>query len=346
MYAEIEDTLTGERRSYLTQPFTNYNMLVVDQGLKNNSYVSFQNTNVWRDAPKKGDNYTANVTSTDFKLLNKSNMYSVFAQAAVSQKYYDSLDTDLGYRVFLNLGKTGGTFRAEYQTEIISDRYDPNDMGYERNRNEVKHEGVFSYNIYKPIGVLQSSRNSFQVEYVGQFKPSSFSTVKLALNSFTSFMNFWSTRLEIEYTPVGVHDFYEPRVDLRSYYRYPGVAANAYLSTDSRKKLYARLMLDAGTNSSPYNQNSYNVSVEPTYRVNDKLKLAWEFRYAGKQNDIGYVSRTEAEDTIYFGMRQMRTVENTIEASYIFTSRSYLSFRLRHYWSKADYQDKYYILPE
>ena len=260
MYAEIEDTLTGDKRSYLTQPFTNYNMLVLDQGLKNNSYVSFQNTNVWRDAPKEGDNYTANVTSTDFKLLNKSNMYSVFTQAAVSQKYYDSLDTDLGYRVFLNMGKTGGTFRAEYQAEIISDRYDPNDMGYERDRNEMSHEGTFSYNIYKPRGILQSSRNSFQIQYKGQYKPAEFSALQLSLNSYTSFMNFWSTRLEIEYTPMGIHDYYEPRVDLRSYYRYPGIAFSGFLSTDSRKKLYVRLMFDAGTNNSPYDQNSYNVS--------------------------------------------------------------------------------------
>ena len=86
--------------------------------------------------------------------------------------------------------------------------------------------------------------------------------------------------------------------------------------------------------------------VEPTYRINDKLKLAWEFRYSGKNNDIGYVERTEAEDSIYFGMRNVKTVENTIEASYIFTSRSYLSFRLRHYWSKADYLDNYYLLED
>ena len=99
-------------------------------------------------------------------------------------------------------------------------------------------------------------------------------------------------------------------------------------------------------NNSPYDQSSYRVSVEPTYRVNDKLKLAWELRYGGSTNDIGYVDRTEAEDSIYFGKRNIRTVENTIEASYIFTSRSYLTFRLRHYWSKADYLNEYYLLQD
>ena len=346
MYAEVEDTESGKRRSVVTQPFSNYNMLVIDQSLKNNSYVSFQNTNVWRDGPKDETNYTANVTSTDFKLLNKSNMYSVFGQAAISQKYYDSLNTDLGYRVFLNLGKTGGTFRAEYQTEIISDSYDPNDMGFERNRNEISHEGTFSYNIFKPIGVLQSSRNSLQIEYLGLYKPSKFSALQLALSSFTSFMNFWYIRAEIEYTPLGMHDFYEPRVDGRSFYRYPALGFSGFVSSDSRKKIYARLSFDLGNQFSPYDQNSYRVSIEPTYRVNDKLSFAWEIQYLGINHDIGYVDQTEAEDSIYFGMRNMRTIENTIESSYIFTSRSYLTFRLRHYWSRADYLDEYFLLKE
>jgi len=44
-FAEIEDTLSENTRRILTEPFTNYNMFVLDQALKNNSYVSFYNTN-------------------------------------------------------------------------------------------------------------------------------------------------------------------------------------------------------------------------------------------------------------------------------------------------------------
>ncbi len=346
MYAEIKDTESGETRKVLTQPFTNYNMLVFDQGLKNNSYLSFQNTNVLRDAPKEGNNYMANVTSTDFKLLNKSNLYSVSGQAALSQKYYDSLDTDLGYRVNLTLGKTGGVFRAYYETEIISDSYDPNDMGYERKSNEMSHQGTFSYNIFKPVGIIQSSRNSFEIEYTSLYKPATFSELKLSLNTFTSFMNFWYTMIEVQYTPLGKHDFYEPRVDNRSYYRYPTTELSSWVSTDRRKKLYGRFRFNYEKPNSPYNQNIYQFGIGPTFRMNDRLSLSYNLMYTRKKNDIGYVFRNSERDTIVFGMRNNLTIENTIESNLIFTSRSYLSFRLRHYWSRVDYTDQYFYLKD
>ena len=346
MHAIIQNTESGEKRKYLTQPFTNYNMLVFDQSLKNNSYVSLANTNVWRNAYKDELFYTANVTATDFNIFDKSNIYSVRGQAALSQKYYDSLDTDLGYRLFLEMGKTGGVIRAEYQTEIISDSYDPNDMGFERNRNEMTHQGTFSYNIFKPVGIIQNSQNSLEIQYRGQYKPFKFSELELVLDSFTSFMNFWYTHVDFEYTPLGTHDFYEPRVDGRSYYRYPTLTFSNFISSDRRKKIYGRIRFEVARTFSPYDQKAFEIGIEPTFRLSNRLQFTFDTRYSKMINDIGYVNINSAEDSIYFGMRDNITLSNTIESSFIFTNRSYLTFRLRHYWSRADYQDKYYLLQE
>ena len=38
----------GNTRKINTEPFTNYNILVFDKSLKNNSYISFINTNVYK----------------------------------------------------------------------------------------------------------------------------------------------------------------------------------------------------------------------------------------------------------------------------------------------------------
>ena len=46
-WAEIKDTVTGRTRRVLTQPFTNYNVMVIDQSLKNNSYLTLINTNYY-----------------------------------------------------------------------------------------------------------------------------------------------------------------------------------------------------------------------------------------------------------------------------------------------------------
>ena len=105
MHATIKDTLSEDIREVLTGPFTNYNMIVVDQSLKNNSYVSFVNTNVRRNAEKDDYYYTANVTATDFRIQDRSRQYSISGKAALSQKYYDNADTDLGHMLELRMGK-------------------------------------------------------------------------------------------------------------------------------------------------------------------------------------------------------------------------------------------------
>ena len=44
-YATLWDTVSGDNRKVLTEPLTNYNMIVLEQSMKNNSYVSLFNTN-------------------------------------------------------------------------------------------------------------------------------------------------------------------------------------------------------------------------------------------------------------------------------------------------------------
>ncbi|MFH0896084.1 MAG: DUF5916 domain-containing protein, partial [Bacteroidota bacterium] len=61
-YATFRDTITGTEHKRLTQPFTNYNIMVIDQAFAKNSYVSLINTNVYHD---QGGNM-ANVTGSEF----------------------------------------------------------------------------------------------------------------------------------------------------------------------------------------------------------------------------------------------------------------------------------------
>ncbi|WP_400194308.1 DUF5916 domain-containing protein [Hymenobacter sp. B81] len=62
VYAMVQDSATGTQRQVLTQPFSNYNIFVLDQSLKNNSFVSLINTNITR----AGATYDANVTGGCF----------------------------------------------------------------------------------------------------------------------------------------------------------------------------------------------------------------------------------------------------------------------------------------
>src|SRR5690606_16595602 len=70
-YARIKDTLTGETRREVVEPFSNYNILVVDQQFNKNSSVSLINTSVLR----QGHFRDANVTGLLFDISNKKNTY-------------------------------------------------------------------------------------------------------------------------------------------------------------------------------------------------------------------------------------------------------------------------------
>ena len=98
MFATIEDSVTGNTHEVLTDPLTNYNVLVLDQNLKNNSYATLINTNVTR----RGSYYDANVSRGMFKLNDKENVFSIEAGGTLSQKYYtDSLS--LGHAANIEL---------------------------------------------------------------------------------------------------------------------------------------------------------------------------------------------------------------------------------------------------
>ena len=57
--AKITDEISGETRSETIEPFTNYNVLVVDQQFNGNSSISLINTNVLREGRFRDGNATA-----------------------------------------------------------------------------------------------------------------------------------------------------------------------------------------------------------------------------------------------------------------------------------------------
>ncbi|MEA1886729.1 MAG: DUF5916 domain-containing protein [Bacteroidota bacterium] len=344
MYATVEDMETGETRRVMTDPFTNYNMIVLDQSLKNNSYISLVNTNVWRNAENDENFYNANVTGTEFNIQDKSRHYSISGQAAVSQKYYKDIENDYGHAFQLSGGKTGGAFRMEYQIEALSDTYDHNDMGYMRRNNELQNRLSVSYNIYQPFGKILSARNSLSYRHMMLYKPRVFTGSEINLSSNVTFINHMSFFLRAEYKPRGEDDYYEPRVDGWYYHRGKELSTSAFISSDRSKKLSANVRLSYNKIWLPYDQYQYSFSVSPTFKISDRFSLDYEIEVRNRINDIGYVSYQEDPLMIYFGLRNNTIIENKLQSGFIFSANSYLSVRLRHYWSRADYLDQYYTL--
>jgi hypothetical protein len=336
--AEIEDSITNETRTFRTQGFTNYNMLVLDQTLKNNSYVSFVNTNVLHAE----DNYTANVTGGEFKLMNKENSYQIYGRGAVSQIYTDS--ADLGHTYALQLAKTKGNFLFELTHIIESDTYDPNDMGYIQQNNESTWDVELSYNKKEPFWKVLNWHNEFSIRHTSLYKPRKYSDLEINFSSNTTFAkNYLHTGIYFETKPFKRYDYFESRVDGWRYNRHKMGYVNFWMSTDYRKRV-AIDFRSGGWLAYNYNQYGYNYVIGPRIRFSDKWLLTYNFGVNTAFNTYGYIEDyTDASGNtiINFGQRDQQTYTNTLNTNYIFNNKTSLSLRVRHYWSRVEYTDFY-----
>lgn len=338
-YAVIKNTETNDERKVLTQPFTNYNILVVDQTLKNNSYISFINTNTLMD----GIGYSANVTGTELRLNDKSNMYGVRGDFALSQQYYAEEENNLGHKYNISIGKFGGKIQYDLRRELVSDTYEQNDLGYMRRNNEIENSAGFEYNIYKPFGKFLSFSSGLSLEYNQLYKPREFTEFNIGLDGRATFVNRLRVSFFSRYSPLGEKDFYEPRVDGRFYKEEDSFFIFSRFSTDDRKRIGVSGDFRISKQFSEYDQKYFGFELTPRFRMSDKLNLAPGIEYIKRENNIAYITDFEA-DSVYFGMRQSPTWVYSLNANYIFTNKISLGFDLRHYWSRVKYDNRYFWL--
>ncbi|MFO7997638.1 MAG: DUF5916 domain-containing protein [Bacteroidales bacterium] len=338
-HATLRDTLTGDERLLTTQPFTNYNLLVLDQSLRNNSFISLVNTNVLGSR----EGYTANVTGTELRLLDRSNMYRISGTAALSQQYYDQQKDVFGFKYDLSIGKVGGTWQYGYARSAISDTYDQNDMGFLRRNNEIEDDLSFSHNIFVPFWRVLNMSNAISLEYSRLYDPNTFTGMELAYRNRTLFDTRYMLFFNLNYLPVGRRDYFEPRAPGRFYETDPGYRVSLRYSSDYRKRIYFNGNFGFGRLFSEYNQSGYEIDFRPSFRASDRFNLSWGSSFKENMNEIGYVLQLNP-DSVFFGKRNTPTLTNTLQSTYIFTTKLSLDLAFRHYWSRAVYDGEFFFL--
>jgi hypothetical protein len=150
-------------------------------------------------------------------------------------------------------------------------------------------------------------------------------------------VGFWS-----KYRPVEMKDYFEPRVEDRVFNRPEFFYLNTWISSDYRKPVALDLR---GGFRSGYG-SGYFYRVGPRIRIGNKFNIRYTFEYDKHANQRGYVTDyTPQTDSIIFGRRDNITYTNSINGSYVFNNKSWISLNLRHYWSQIDY-NQYYTLKE
>lgn len=335
-YARVTDTAIDAERKVEFSPLTNYSVVVVDQAMRNNSYISFMNTNVTR----AGETYDADVSALLFRFANKANRYGVNGSADISQRFYPTTPTDVGYRAILNAGKLSGNYTWSLMSKVISDRFNPNDLGYLDRNNIVSLLYYNIYNTYKPFGHINSTYNKIGMEYYRAFNPNAFSRAAIHGNHVFTFTSFHTIGAYWDDQPGISYDYLEPRTFGR-YYQLPANGMlGGFVSSDYRR----RFALDLEGSKRWFGHSDRKVSswsVSPRYRFSDKLSAIYSFFAEQRAHDVGFVGRSQ--DSIFLGTRRLQTAINSLTTSYIFTRTMALKLDARHYWSQAEYLKYEYL---
>ncbi|WP_400191605.1 DUF5916 domain-containing protein [Hymenobacter sp. B81] len=358
VYATVRHQETGAEREVLTQPFSNYNIVVLDQSLKNNSYVSLINTNVTR----WGRTYDANVTGGLFRFNNKKNEYALDGSLVYSRRRGTvfgseaAVDDPDGFKYTVGVGKISGKITWGLNHRIESDRYNPNDLGILFGNNNITQSLDAGYHLYKPFWKVNNLHVFGQVSHSLLYRPTRYQSLNYYLGANTTFTkSFLQLGFDLNVDPAN-HDFYEPRqFPLGQYFvRVPGSSSLIFfINMDPRKKF----QLNWNMGSRQYAQDErldrprrsrYSFGAYPRYRVNDHLTFRYNIDWSFDDNQVGYVNGgMKADqpldqpflDQVVLGRRDVSTVSNVVSAAYTFTNRMSLTLRARHYTSSVQYRD-------
>lgn len=335
MHAKVRNLNTGKDTSILTEPLTNYNIIVFDQALKNRSSISFTNTNVLR----KGNSRNANVSSLDLSLFDKKNNYN-FSLTGRYSSIWGKQEHKNGFTSTAAFGKVSGIIQYKASVNIESDKYDPNDLGFLTNNNAFDYSGNFAYVVNKPTRrfLNHNYKLSFANSYL--YKPFNWSGFQVNASAFFLFKNFWDVTVSFESSPTWNKDyflhtnFYTGYFLRRTPYYYLGING----SSDSRKKLFVSWRLGAAESPLP-NDPYWAGSLGLRYRFSDKFQLNTSMDITQDKGNWGAVIQNTGRALLnsngspVISRRNLKTNTAIFGGQYNFTSRMNLTVRMRHYWS-------------
>lgn len=322
----------SSERQVTISPLSNYNVIVLDQNLKNNGFLTFTNTNVWR----AGNFYDANVSGLNTSLNSKNNDYFVEANAVISS--INDHDNILGHTLGFRSGKQRGnfTFGIGYYEE--SDTYDPNDLGFLRANNSRVGDLYIGYRNFNPkIKKLNKYFTNASISNEWLFAPNLFGGSFWNANATAITNSFNAFGIRLNGTINESNDYFEPRGNIigeEKFIRPVWTSTRAWFSSNYQKRVAA----DIGIGYVFVERNNWwewNYDFESRFRITNQLFIIhfWQQRF--QNNSEGYaVSFGTPEmihDGIIFGNRDRINTTQTIGLDYTLTNRVGITFRLRNY---------------
>ena len=339
-YAIVRDSL-GNDRKVLTEPFSNYNIAVIDQQLKNSSNVYLINSNVTRNQGYQ----ISNVTGFGGMLNNKNNTYVLFGDGALTNIFIaDSNNVyknNFGHSYNIGFAKSSGKFTYSISSNGISPTFNNNDMGVTRQRNYLVNQLNLNYNEYVPFGKFINENINMNFSHEINYTTHTLNQVNIGTYISGTFKNFVGLSYSFNASPLGEVDYYEPRTAGRYFRRTPNIFNQFSFDSDYRKKLRVSVNAYGGSTALVSPSIGYNpffgFDISPSVRVNDKLTFRITGSYFEDDKDRGFVADDTTNGDIIFGVRYLKNISYDFTVQYTFKNNLSLSLVGRHYWVRGRY---------
>jgi hypothetical protein len=332
--ATIRNVDDGSVRKENLLPVTNYNVISLTQQLINDySSIGLHNANVNRS--KGGLNANNTVFVTDL-YDNKRNFN-------FSSRFYFSnaprFSEKNGFRGSISIEELRGNIRF-LAGWVGTDRYyNQNELGYYNQQNNQRVYARVRYQLFEEYKILRTYSNYLYVGQTWRYDNSRRIRNGFRFGQDFEFQNLYKIEFDLDYTGK-VEDYYETR-DVDRFLIIPSdFEMKIGLNSNPTKRFkYGIEFMNKSYNNEQFDENKKydRFEINLDYRFSNKLSANFSTQRDRTLDDIGYLM-TEGEN-IYFGIRDQKSIENSIDIDYRIDTKKSINLNFRNFWSIADYDE-------
>ena len=338
--AEIQNSSSNQRRKQTIQPLVNYNVISLSQQLLNDySSISVLNTN-----KTGGDGLYGNNVAFVADLFDDNRDFNIKVKAFGSKTPAENSNN--GFRSGISFSELKGNFRYNVSWWGVDKHYKQNESGYFNFFDHQRFSSRISYQILNQYGFLRKYSNYLWFNDTRTFHSFDRKLWGLRFGNDFSTQNLMVFEADFAYASK-TRDYDKPRTINRYIQEPENFQSKLVMQSNKNKDFSYRIQW----NNFAYfkedfeekkSQNRLNLSM--LYRFSEQFSLAVNSNHLDFKDDVGYLESINQD--IYFGRRDIRSVENNIKLSYFFDSKKWINLRLRNYWSRAKYDQNLFRLKE
>jgi len=294
------------------------------------------NSNVARfsgdDSTKDFNN--ANVTGYETRLYTSDSKWRLQSSGAYSHlSYPDSNST--GHHYFVRVSEVQGIAKYGIGYGVESEFYNPNDLGFLRQGNEVEQFAWLELQTINPVWKVNYARIEISGFYAQLFNPRVYTHLGIRADYNVTFKNYYSMGGGAALNPREGHDYNETRVDDRYFTTPKGFDTHLWIASNYAKPF--SMSGWAGISAVTRRGSQWRGGgLNPKWRVNNQFMIQYELDRHFRSKNHGFAD-FDANDDPIFGKRDHITTTNTIYTQYIVSRNLESDIRFRHYRSTVEY---------